>query len=364
MRIIVGLLLSIFSMTAMGADISSLYHESYSGQPTLNTGLLSDGKLHIYLCGTGVPQVTMQAVRKPACLAAIADQQFMLFDAGDGAVQTLAEMSLPFQKVQTVFLTHLHSDHMSGLGELMNGSWHSGRTTPITVYGPYGTDSMMAGWKAAYQADILYRSIGGNGVLQPALALAKPIEITATNEAKPIYQGKNIVVSVFQVEHEPVFPAFGYIIQYKNCKVVISGDTRVDASLANNSKDADVLISEAVSHPLYTGVENQLKLQKANEATIAFANQIYSYHADSWALAKMAANANVKQLVLTHLLPAIPTDEASLNAFKAGMSANYTKPITVANDRDELVIDADGKNPCQITYVRANTGPVPVIKVR
>lgn len=364
MRAILALLCSVFSVTAMGADISSLYHESYSGQPTLNTALLNDGKLHIYLCGTGVPQVTMQAVRKPACLAAIADQQFMLFDAGDGAVQTLAEMSLPFQHVQTVFLTHLHSDHMSGLGELMNGSWHSGRTSPMTVYGPYGTEGMMAGWRAAYQADILYRSIGGNGVLQPALALAKPIEISANNEAKPVYQGKNITVSVFKVDHEPVFPAFGYIIQYKNCKVVISGDTRVNASLASNSKDADVLISEAVSHPLYGGVENQLKAEKANESTMAFANQIYQYHADSWALAKMAADAKVKQLVLTHLLPAIPTDEASLNAFKAGMSNSYQQPITVANDRDELVIESDGKSPCQINYIRANTGPVPVVKVR
>lgn len=363
MRVILAMLLSLFSMAAM-ADISSMYHESFSGKPGLNTAVLNDGKLHLYLCGTGVPQVTMQAVRKPACLAAIADGQFMLFDAGDGAVQTLGEMSLPFHQLQTVFLTHLHSDHMSGLGELMNGSWHSGRTDRMTVYGPYGTMAMMDGWRTAYQADILYRSIGGNGVLQPALALANAVEIAATPEAKQVYQGKNITVSVFKVDHQPVFPAFGYILHYKNCKIVISGDTRVDASLTNNSKDADLLISEAVSHPLYGSVEAQLKTEKASAATIAFANQIFNYHADSWALAKMASASNVKQLVLTHLLPSIPTDEASLNSFKAGMSTFYDKPITVANDRDEVIIGSDGKGACQVSYVRSPPEPVPVLKVR
>ncbi|HEU5280946.1 MAG TPA: MBL fold metallo-hydrolase [Gammaproteobacteria bacterium] len=363
MRVVLAISLSMFSLAAM-ADISSMYHESFSGKPGLNNSVLSDGKLHLYLCGTGVPQVTMQAVRKPACLAAIADEQFMLFDAGDGAVQTLGEMSLPFHQIQRVFLTHLHSDHMSGLGEIMNGSWHSGRTNPITVYGPYGTAAMMDGWRAAYQADILYRSIGGNGVLQPSLALGNPVEISATNEAKRVYQGKNLTVSVFKVDHQPVFPAFGYIIEYKNCKIVVSGDTKVDASLANNSKNADVLISEAVSHPLYESVENQLKAEKANEATIAFANQIFNYHADSWALAEMAEASQVKQLVLTHLLPAIPTDEASLNSFKEGMATYYNKPITVANDRDEIIIQSDGKNPCQVSYVRSPPESVPVLKVR
>lgn len=363
MRVVLAVILSVFSAAAV-ADISSMYHESFSGKPSLNTSVLSDGKLHLYLCGTGVPQVTMQAVRKPACLAAIADGQFMLFDAGDGAVQTLGEMSLPFHQIQTVFLTHLHSDHMSGLGELMNGSWHSGRTNPMTVYGPYGTIAMMDGWRTTYQADILYRSIGGNGVLQPALALAKAVEIAATPEAKQVYQGKNITVSVFKVDHEPVFPAFGYILQYKNCKIVVSGDTKVDASLTSNSKDADLLISEAVSHPLYTSVENQLKAEKTSAATIAFANQIFNYHADSWALAKMASDSKVKQLVLTHLLPSIPTDEASLNGFKEGMSTYYTQPITVANDRDEIIIQSDGKSACQVSYVRSQPEPVPVLKVR
>lgn len=364
MRLLFALFLSIFSVSAWAGDVSSLYHESYSGAPGLNTSLLSDGKLHLYLCGTGVPQVTMQVVRKPSCLAAIVDGQFILFDAGDGSVQTLGEMSLPFHNIQTVFITHLHSDHIAGLGELMNGSWHSGRTNAMTVYGPAGTNAMMQGWKAVYARDIQFRTIGSGGILKPDLAIAKSREVTATDKAKVIYQGKNMSVSVFKVDHEPVTPAFGYVLQYKNCKIVISGDTRVDDALTENSKNADLLISEAVSHPLYTGILDDLAASKTNASVIKFAEQIYHYHADSYLLAKMAANAQVKQLVLTHLLPSIPTDDESLRAFKAGMSDYYQGPMMVANDRDEITISTDGKQPCDIAYQRANPEPVPVVKVR
>lgn len=364
MRRIFALFLLIFSAAVSAGDISSLYHESYTDKPGLDTSLLSDGKLHLYLCGTGVPQVTMQSVRKPSCLAAIADGQFMLFDAGDGSVQTLAEMSLPFHSIQTVFLTHLHSDHIAGLGELMDGSWHSGRTNAMTIYGPAGTNAMMKGWKAVYARDIQFRTIGSGGLLKPDLAMGLSQEISATSKAKLVYQGKNIEVSVFEVDHEPVKPAFGYVLQYKNCKIVMSGDTRVDDALTENSKNADLLISEAVSHPLYTGILDTLAKTKTNASVIKFAEQIYHYHADSFLLAKMAASADVKAMVLTHLLPSIPTDDVSLRAFKAGMSNDYQGTMIVANDRDEITISTDGQHPCVVTYQRAHPGPVPVIKVR
>lgn len=364
MRFPLALFLTMISLSSWAFDISSLYHESYTGKPNLDTSLLTDGKLHIYLCGTGVPQVTMQAVRHPSCLAVIGDGQFMMFDAGDGSVQTLGEMSLPFHQIQTVFLTHLHSDHIAGLGELINGSWHSGRVNAIKVYGPAGTQAMMQGWKAVYQRDILFRSEGSGGILKPELAIAASQEVKATEVAKRIYHNDEMSVSVFEVDHEPVYPAFGYVLQYKNCKIVISGDTRVDAALAKNSENADLLISEAVSETLYSGILAELKVAKASETIIKFANQIYNYHANSYTLSKMAASSKVKRLVLTHLLPSIPTDDESLRNFKGDMSRYYQGPMTVANDRDEITVSSDGKGPCEVNYERAKPGPVPVIKVR
>ena len=103
-----------------------------------STSPLDDGKIHIYFCGTGVPELARQEIRKPSCLAIIADHEFFLVDAGEGSIQTLASMHLPYTKIHHIFITHWHSDHFAGLAQVSNGSWIDGRDEPLHVYGPYG----------------------------------------------------------------------------------------------------------------------------------------------------------------------------------------------------------------------------------
>ena len=318
--------------------------------PPSMSGVLNDNKMHIYLCGTGVPQESTQLLRKPACLAVIVDKKFLLFDAGASSIQTLAGMGLPILQLHHVFLTHLHSDHMAGLGEVMNGTWHAGRTQPITIYGPYGIRSVLSGFKKAYRLDVIFRAIGGEGVLNPDLAFAHAKEISALENDVTVFTDKDLKITAFPVDHLPVFPAFGYQINYKSCKIVISGDTKVNESLANHAKNADLLINEAVSNPLYRA--SVIIDSKNNPALLQHAEQIFSYHSDSLLLAQMAKRENVKKLVLTHLLPSIPTTSDAKKSFIEGMNQYYQGPIMVADDRDELIVDESGKN-CQITYVPA-----------
>lgn len=349
-------LIYLMPISVLGANSTAMYIEK-----TVSTAPLKDGKLHVYFCGTGVPQVSMQSVRKPSCLAIAADDEFFIIDSGDGAVQTLSQMGLPITQIDKVFLTHLHSDHISGLGEMMNGTWHTGRTKAMTVYGPYGTRQMMAGWKKTYSNDIMFRSIGGNGELKPEIAIANGVEIPLGSLPATVYKSKSLTVSAFPVDHIPVFPALGYTIQYKNCKIVVSGDTKVGDKLEKGAANADVLISESVSKPLYDKIISSMT--NVSPARKAFANQIYSYHASSLDLAKMAGQSGVKRLFLTHLLPAIPDGAEIKDKFKAGMNDFYHGPITLADDRDELVISSDAKSPCQIEYHPAQpVGPVQEIQ--
>ena len=95
---------------------------------------LTDDGLHILLCGTGSPMPDM--TRANACAAVIANGSVVVIDAGPGAWARLAGANMPGAKIDTVLLTHLHSDHIGDLGEVATQSWLGGRKVPLQVYGP------------------------------------------------------------------------------------------------------------------------------------------------------------------------------------------------------------------------------------
>ncbi len=317
-----------------------------------NKNILPDGKMHIVLCGTGDPEPAMQALRKPSCLAVIVDNQFLLFDAGEGSVQTLASMGLPIQNLDNVFMTHWHSDHIGGLGQIINERWLHGGDKAINVYGPKGVKQVISGISEAYQLDAEYRVKNRRGFLKYKYAFAKPHVIKATNKGTLLYKGKNIEVYAFLVDHYPAAPAVGYRIQYKNCKIVISGDTKVTSSLAQNSKDADVLISEAFSDALYKSTSKILQEKDSiiDKQELRYIQGSKHYHSDTIDLAKMAAKSHVKNLFLTHLVPAIGVADSYKKAFIAGMSQYYKGPIIVTDDRDSIVVADNTHNGCTVVY--------------
>ena len=113
--------------------------------------------LHILFCGTGSP--LPGGNRGEACTAVIANGQLFIFDAGEGAGRTLMRMQAPVGAAQGVFLTHLHSDHINGLGNLALQRWvGSTATAPLPLLGPTGTAQVGAAFNAAYALDAGYRT--------------------------------------------------------------------------------------------------------------------------------------------------------------------------------------------------------------
>lgn len=339
-------------------SFAALYQEA-----PIQKNLLTDNKMHLYLCGTGDPEITMQNIRKPACLAIIADKQFMLFDAGEGTLQTLASMGLPYTSIHHVFITHWHSDHFSGLGQVINASWNNGRNMPITIHGPYGVKQVVNGFAKAYQLDVLFRSSNSNGRLDPQLGFGIPKLVDAIHQDQTVYETQNIKITAFPVSHEPVYPALGYVIQYKGCKIVVSGDTKVTSVLAAHAQDADLLINEVLSNPLNQEMYQQ-SIAKGNKLNAAFALETKNYHSESLELAKMAQQSKVKHLVLTHLVPSIPTTPGVQQAFVSGMNKYYTGPLTISADKDEITIESTGSGHCQVQYKAAKQPMIPAYKIK
>lgn len=286
--------------------------------------------LHVYMCGAGSP--LFDAKRSGPCIAVRAGQQSFIFDAGTKGSQNLGPMGFAVDDAKGIFLTHLHSDHIDGLGQMLLASWiNSGRTEPTKVYGPVGTSQIVEGFNMAYQIDSTYRvAHHGVAVANPDSFGATAHEIKLTNGSKVVYDEGGVKITATMVSHKPVHPAFGYRVDYKDRSIFISGDTSYDVRIADYAKDVDVLFHEALNMEM---VQTMERTAKSNDAKglekILF--DIQDYHTSPVDAAKTAKQANADALVLYHIVPMLPND-LLVPLFVKGMDAEYDGKITVAQD--------------------------------
>jgi ribonuclease Z len=166
-----------------------------------------------------------------------------LFDAGRGFMQRMVQAEIPLDGVTKLFLTHLHSDHVLDIPDLMLTPWSgpSERKVPLEVWGPDGTVDMMRYLEKAFAYDIHVRRDVDEKVS------AEGIKVIAHEIREGVVYDKNgVKITAFLVDHGPVKPAFGYRLDYRGRSVAISGDTRPSDNLVKFSKGVDVLIHEAI----------------------------------------------------------------------------------------------------------------------
>jgi len=301
---------------------------------------LPDG-LHVGLCGTGSPLPNRE--RAAACTVVIAGTAMFVVDAGEGAARNIAQMGLPNARIKAMFLTHYHSDHIDGMGPMMLLRWTaSGNTAPLPVYGPTGVESVIAGFNAAYALDNDYRTAHHGPEITPpaaAAATAMPFAVPATPTI--VYEADGLRVTAFAVDHRPVQPSVGYRFDYKGRSVVVSGDTAPSKTLEAASKGADLLIHEALQ-PKMVG-ELAAALDKAGrKQTAQIMRDILDYHASPVQAADSAKVAGVKMLVLSHVVPSLPSPYLSA-AFLDGAEKHFDGPIVVGEDGQYFSLPAGSK---------------------
>jgi ribonuclease Z len=210
-------------------------------QPSAQDGATGiPGKFIVTLLGTGGgPPVRLRRFG-PSTLIQAGDQK-LLFDCGRGVLFRLTQAGVPLESITRVFLTHLHSDHIVGIPDLLLTPWaSSARKSNLEFWGPAGTSTMMNGLQQAFAFDIhIRRDVDERFPAEGIRVLSHDVHEGI------VYEHGGVKVKAFLVDHGPVKPALGYRIEYGGYSVVLSGDTRYSENLIQNSKGTDLLIHEA-----------------------------------------------------------------------------------------------------------------------
>lgn len=267
---------------------------------------LGDG-LHLYLCGSGGPMADV--ARSGPCIAVVAGEHTLLFDAGSGAARNLMRARIDVGAIDAVFLTHFHSDHIDGLGELALNRWvRRANRSPLPVEGPMGVTEVVVGLNRVYAQDAVYRQAHHGDSVAPlsgAGMVAHPWAPPEGDAIVEVWREGDLVVEAFAVDHEPVAPAVGYRISYAGRRAVISGDTSASANVARFSRGVDALFHEALS-PELVGMLGDAGRARGDAIVEQIMIDIPGYHTSPVEAAQIAAEAGVGHLIYYHVVPPMP----------------------------------------------------------
>ncbi len=310
---------------------------------------MEDG-LHLALCGAGGPMPAPNA--SGPCVAVVAGKQLFVVDAGTDGVRNLARMGYQPGTIQGVFLTHFHSDHIDGLGEMGTIRWAGGdNATPLPVYGPTGVERVVDGFNAAYAQDFTYRHQHHGDLVAPldaaglqAITFTKP----PMGELALVYEGEGLKVEALTVDHSPVEPAVGYRFSYKGRSLLITGDTVKLANIEQFARGVDLLVHEALA-PNLVNMMNDTANKLGNKIMAKITHDILDYHASPVEAAETARDAGVGHLLYYHIVPAlvIPGQKALYLNGAEKIFPNYTigqdgVSFTLPANSDEIRLTRKG----------------------
>ncbi|MGE2814163.1 ribonuclease Z [Mycobacterium heidelbergense] len=244
--------------------------------------------IEIILLGTGSP-IPDPLRAGPATLLRAGGQTFLI-DCGRGVLQRAAAIGVGANALTALLLTHLHSDHIADLGDVLITRWVSTFTpepAPLPIIGPPGTAAAVEATLAAFGADIGYR-IAHHADLNGPPA----VDVRECTEGI-VWDRGDVHIQAAPTDHRPVCPTIGFRCEHDSASVVLAGDTVPCTSLDELADGADALVHTVIRKDLIEA----LPLRRLRD--------ICDYHSSVEEAAGTAERAGVGTLVLTHCVPAV-----------------------------------------------------------
>jgi ribonuclease BN (tRNA processing enzyme) len=247
-----------------------------------------------------------------------------VLDCGMGVTNQYARTGIPFSALKSIFITHHHADHNIEYGPLLIVGWIQGLPLDVRAFGPPPLRQMTDDFLRAYKQTVEFWA---EDLKMTPLTSVNVQEISAPGV---VMQDDNVKVSAILVEHPPVKPALAYRFDFKDRSIAFSGDTAPLEAVAEMAKGADVLVHETMYVP---AVEKYIKEQIARGRPVKFEPfmaHMKADHTPSEDVGRIAQEAGVKTLVLSHLTPAI--DSLDDDTWRGPPAKHFQGEIVVAKD--------------------------------
>lgn len=271
----------------------------------------------VTLLGTGSP-IPDPRRAGPATLVQSAGTN-LLVDAGRGVVMRLAGAGLLPSAVSGVLLTHLHSDHVCALNDVITSHWVL-HTTPVVlpVHGPVGTRAVVDGVLRMLEPDIGYRTAHHDDLTD-----APRIEVHEHGPGETFTLGA-CSITTHATDHRPVEPTLGYRVEHEGAAVALAGDTVPCPGLDELCAGADAYVQTVIRDDLVRMVPSA-RLQ-----------DILDYHSTVAQAGQTAARAGVGTLVLTHYVPPLPPGQE--DEWRALAAEHFDGPIVLGDDLTQVTV--------------------------
>lgn len=272
----------------------------------------------IIMLGTGSPRPNLKRIGASQVL--LVNDLPILIDCSEGTTRHLLMAGIQLDTVQHLWLTHLHSDHISGYIQFLFGGWTDGRRK-LTVIGPVGTRKFHNTIIELLEDDISYRV--SSGFPPEGLLDVKIIEVEQPGQVSCDLPLK---ASAERMIHN--VPTFAYRFESESKVVVFSGDTAPNPALIKFAEGADALVhdSSLVMTPQYQNTTDPVRMK--------LWNQLQKEHCSPAQAAYTAREAKVKKLILTHFVMGMDEEQVYQDALEV-----FSGSIIVSKDLQEISLD-------------------------
>lgn len=267
--------------------------------------------IDITLLGTGSPIVDPNRAG-PSTLVTAGGQMFLV-DCGRGTLMRAAAAGAQASAVTALLLTHLHSDHITDLSDVITTRWVSTiGPNPLPIIGPPGTRAVVEATLAALAPDISYRIHHHADITEPP-----DVRVQEYTDGQ-VWDAEGVRITVAPTDHRPVEPTIAFRIEHDGASVVLAGDSVPCATLDELARGADALVHTVIRKDIV----EQMPAQRIRD--------ILDYHSSVEQAAATAARAGVATLVLTHYVP--PLVAGQEDQWRALAAAEFGGRVELGDD--------------------------------